>query len=72
MFIEAAINGIHICMLVDTGNTLSVVSKNIYDKVMNKDSSERVEKQVLSANSKPLNAFGKLRIPISIDDIVYN
>jgi hypothetical protein len=33
---------------------------------------ERVEKPVFSANSEPINVFGKLRMLISIDNTVYN
>lgn len=71
MFIEASICGLGICMLVDTGATLSVLRKEIFDKISSKtatlNSLEKVGHPVLSANSEPLKVYGKLDLPITID-----
>lgn len=57
MFIEASICGLCICIVVDIGATLSVLGKEIFDKILNKTATlitiENVKHSVLSANSKP-------------------
>lgn len=76
MFIEAPICGLGICMLVDTGATLSVLRKEIFDKISSKtatlNSLEKVGHPVLSANSEPLKVYGKLDLPITIDKLIYD
>lgn len=68
--------GIGICMLVDTGATLSVLGKEIFDKILSKTATintmEKVGHPVLSANSESQKVYGKLDLPITIDKLVYN
>lgn len=63
-------------MLVDTGATLAVLRKEIFNKTFSKTATlntlEKVGHPVLSANSEPLKAYGKRDLPITIDKLVYN
>ena len=77
MLIEASICGLGICMLVDTGATLSVLRKEIFDKISSKTTTlnsleKKVGHPVLSANSEPLKVYGKLDLPITIDKLIYD
>lgn len=59
-------------MLVDTGATLSVLGKEIFDKILSKtaplNTMEKVGHAVIAANIEPLKVYGKLDLPKTIDN----
>lgn len=74
MFIETSICGLGICMLVDTGTILSVLRKEIFNKIYSKTATlntmEKVGHLVLSANSESPKVYGKLDLSINIDKLI--
>ena len=65
-----SINGFDLNILVDTGATLSLVAKRVYDRLLKSNSSfeslREVSQPVLSAKNDPLTIYGKLSVPIFI------
>ena len=76
IFVKASMNGFDLNILVDTGATLSLVAKLVYDRLLKSNSSfeslRKVSQPVLSAKNGPLAIYGKLSIPIFICNNLYN
>ncbi|XP_061194780.1 uncharacterized protein LOC133202936 [Saccostrea echinata] len=76
IFVKASIDGFDLNILVDTGATLSLLAKHVYDKILESNSSletlKKVSQPVLSARNDPLTIYGKLNVPILINNILYS
>lgn len=59
-------------MLVDTGSTKSLLSKDFYDSLdMTNVTSEKTNTKLLTANSTEINVFGELMLPLTIGSKEY-
>ena len=76
IFVKSSINGFDLNILVDTGATLSLVAKRVYDRLLETNSSfenlREVSQPVLSAKNDPLTIYGKLNVLIFIGNNLYN
>ncbi|CAG2193408.1 unnamed protein product [Mytilus edulis] len=66
MFIEAKVNGCKAKMLIDTGATVSLISKKMFDSMKSQVLSP-MDREILTANGSPLILFGKLLIDIDLN-----
>ncbi|CAG2245269.1 unnamed protein product [Mytilus edulis] len=71
MFIEAKVNGCKAKMLIDTGATVSLISKKLFDS-MRLHVLSPMDREILTTNGSPLNVFGKTIIDIDINGYVYS
>ena len=75
IFIKGYINDLEFNFLVDSGATLSLLSKDAFNRIHGNDSTDmlhEVNAPVLQANSDPLNTHGQLKTPFKIKDVIYN
>ena len=66
MFIEAKVNGCKAKMLIDTGATVSLISKKMFDSMKSQVLSP-MDREILTANGSPLILFGKTIIDIDLN-----
>ncbi|VDH96598.1 Hypothetical predicted protein [Mytilus galloprovincialis] len=66
MFIEAKVNGCKAKMLIDTGATVSLISKKLFDS-MGSHVLSPMDREILTTNGSPLIVFGKTIIDIEIN-----
>ncbi|CAG2194550.1 unnamed protein product [Mytilus edulis] len=66
MFIEAKVNGCKAKMLIDTGATVSLISKKLFDR-MGSHVLSPMDRDILTTNGSPLIVFGKTIIDIEIN-----
>ncbi|VDI22073.1 Hypothetical predicted protein [Mytilus galloprovincialis] len=69
MFIEVKVNGRKAKMLIDTGATVSLISKQIFDS-MHSHVLSPMDREILTANGSPLVLFGKTIIDIELNGYV--
>ncbi|CAC5414320.1 unnamed protein product [Mytilus coruscus] len=69
MFIEAKVNCSKAKMLIDTGATVSLISKKIFDS-MHAHVLLPMDREILTANGSPLILFGKTIIDIDLNGYV--
>lgn len=67
MFVLCRIAEHFVPMLVDTGSSKSLISKDFYDSLdMTNVTSEKTNTKLLTANSTEINVFGELMLPLTI------
>lgn len=72
MFVLCRIAEHFVPMLVDTGSSKSLISKDFYDSLdMTNVTSEKTNTKLLTANSTEINVFGELMLPLTIGSKEY-
>ncbi|CAC5395921.1 unnamed protein product [Mytilus coruscus] len=71
MFIETKVNGTKAKMLIDTGITVSLISKKLFDS-MHSHVLSPMDRDILTTNGSPLILFGKTILDIEINGSVYS
>ena len=71
MYVKSLLHGIETNFLVDTGATLSVLSRKVYDSLIIKTELYHTDQVIFSAGGTTLNVLGKTLINIEIGDVTY-
>lgn len=72
MFVLCRIAEHFVPMLVDTGSSKSLISKDFYDSLdMTNVTSEKTNTKLLTANSTEINVFGEVMLPLTIGSKEY-
>ncbi|KAK3083081.1 hypothetical protein FSP39_013432 [Pinctada imbricata] len=66
IFVKLNIDGANAHFLIDTGASLSIFSKDTFDKIKNKPEIDSVNKKILAANGEPLKVYGRTRLKMKI------
>ena len=69
-YITAKLHGMDTYLLVDTGATVSLLSKTCYENIQGEENYElkSVDKEVLSANSSVIEIYGKTSVKFSLNE----
>ena len=72
LFLEAIVERVNTTLLVDTGASLTILSKRIYDNLATKLSLDPIQKPITGASGESLVVYGRARVTISIGKMSYN
>ncbi|XP_056014993.1 uncharacterized protein LOC130052872 [Ostrea edulis] len=74
MFVEAHVSDIKSKLLVDTGATVTVLSKAVFDTLQGITINETTDvvQDILSAGGTPLKTYGKITITVSIGNLSFH
>ncbi|KAK3098374.1 hypothetical protein FSP39_018923 [Pinctada imbricata] len=69
--ITVLIGAVSFTFLIDTGASLSILSKQVYDRIKNDQPLELIKKHVVAANADPLKVYGRTKIRMKIGRNTY-
>ena len=75
LFVNAKVGNQALKLLIDTGATVSIISKCVYEQLCDVDSNEntlsKVKRSILSANNEPLNVYGERHFDIELGSMLH-
>jgi len=69
MFVKAKVNGLEVNLLVDTGATVTLISKELYER-MKDPVKTQMNRDIYSAGGEKLNIFGKTVVDVEIGKLL--
>ena len=69
-YVKTSIHGTTVKMLVDTGATVTLISKEVYERT-GQENLKSIKREILSANGEPIKVFGKTQIKLELNKRTY-
>jgi transposase InsO family protein len=72
LFIEARVENESVSLLVDTGASLTIISKKIFDKLSSEHHLDPIQKPITGASGEALTVYGRTQMLIRVGKKSYN